>query len=68
MRCWPEEQPGLSQEAPSSTEVPVAVAEGGGDAIIPTPAVGSTERVVKTLLQSQAAWDDQMEQTMMKQD
>lgn len=71
----PQEQPGLSQEAPSSTEGVETVAEGVSDAITSSPAVHSTEGMVselaglvKVLLQSQAARDDRMEQGMIKQD
>ncbi|KAF4097845.1 hypothetical protein G5714_021853 [Onychostoma macrolepis] len=71
----PQEQPGLNQEAPSSTEGAETVAEGGSDPITSSPAVGFTEGtvselagLVKVLLQSQAARDDRMEQVMVKQD
>ncbi|KAF4105372.1 hypothetical protein G5714_013034 [Onychostoma macrolepis] len=71
----PQEQPGLNQEAPSSTEGAETVAEGVSDPITSSPAVGFTEGtvselagLVKVLLQSQAARDDRMEQVMVKQD
>ncbi len=42
----PQEQPGLSQEAPSSTEGEETVAESVSDPITSSPAVGSTEGTV----------------------